>query len=107
VFIEVHKRFDPIYNDARERIRAMGDFGYFTAYMSQPKYQLLTFKSWAGKSSDISYYLNSHHIDFHVWACQGNAIPTRVYATAAKGVAKGKYWVWFVVIELIFLGSDN
>ena len=27
-----------------------------------------TFKAWAGKSSDISYYLNSHHIDFHEWA---------------------------------------
>ena len=34
--------------------------------MSQPKLQLSTFKAWAGLSSDISYYLNSHHIDFHV-----------------------------------------
>jgi hypothetical protein len=33
----------------------------------QPKQQLQTFKDWAGKSSDISYYLNSHHIDFHEW----------------------------------------
>jgi D-galacturonate reductase len=33
--------------------------------MSQPKIQLTTFKAWAGISSDISYYLNSHHIDFH------------------------------------------
>lgn len=31
--------------------------------MSQPKFQLETFKSWAGIDSDISYYLNSHHID--------------------------------------------
>lgn len=31
--------------------------------MSQPKSQLETFKSWAGIDSDISYYLNSHHID--------------------------------------------
>ena len=27
------------------------------AYMSQPKLQLETFRAWAGKSSDISYYL--------------------------------------------------
>jgi hypothetical protein len=33
------------------------------ADMSQPKFQLETFKSWAGIDSDISYYLNSHHID--------------------------------------------
>lgn len=31
--------------------------------MSQPKMQLETFKAWAGIDSDISYYLNSHHID--------------------------------------------
>lgn len=35
------------------------------SYMSQPKIQLQTFRAWAGISSDISYYLNSHHIDFH------------------------------------------
>lgn len=46
-------------------LQAMGDFSFINAYMSQPKFQLETFKSWAGKSSDISYYLNSHHIDFH------------------------------------------
>lgn len=63
--IEVHKRFDPMYADARDRIRGLGDFGYMNAYMSQPKMQLETFKAWAGKASDISYYLNSHHIDFH------------------------------------------
>ena len=65
VMIEVHKRFDPMYTDARDRIRGLGDFGYMSAYMSQPKMQLETFKAWAGKASDISYYLNSHHIDFH------------------------------------------
>ena len=27
-------------------------------------------KAWAGLGSDISYYLNSHHIDLHVWAMQ-------------------------------------
>lgn len=86
--IEVHKRFDPIYNDARQRIQNLGDFGYFTAFMSQPKMQLETFKDWAGISSDISYYLNSHHIDFHVWAMQGIAKPVSVYALASTGVAQ-------------------
>lgn len=37
-----------------------------TSDMSQPKFQLETFKSWAGIDSDISYYLNSHHIDVSV-----------------------------------------
>lgn len=86
--IEVHKRFDPIYNDARQRLQALGDFGYFTSFMSQPKIQLETFKDWAGLSSDISYYLNSHHVDFHVWAMQGIAKPVSVYATASTGVAE-------------------
>jgi D-galacturonate reductase len=68
--IEMHKRWDPIYVDARDRIKCMGGFSFFTSYMSQPKHQLQTFKAWAGKSSDISYYLNSHHIDYHEW-CVG------------------------------------
>ncbi len=59
--LKVHKRYDPIYVDARDRAKKLGDFSYMYAYMSQPKHQLDTFRSWAGKSSDISYYLNSHH----------------------------------------------
>mmetsp|Transcript_1098 Transcript_1098/g.3054 ORF Transcript_1098/g.3054 Transcript_1098/m.3054 type:complete len:416 (+) Transcript_1098:78-1325(+) len=86
--IEMHKRFDPVYDDARQRIQALGDFGHFVSYMSQPKLQLETFKEWAGISSDISYYLNAHHIDFHVWAMQGIAFPVSVHAFAATGVAE-------------------
>ena len=55
--------------------------------MSQPKFQLDTFRSWAGISSDISYYLNSHHIDFHCWSMIGKAIPVSVVGTASTGVA--------------------
>lgn len=69
--IEVHKRFDPVYNDARQRVQKLGDFNFFTSYMSQPKFQLETFRAWAGISSDISYYLNSHHVDLHCWMMQG------------------------------------
>lgn len=86
--IEVHKRFDLIYNDARQRLQTLGNFGYFTSFMSQPKMQLETFRDWAGISSDISYYLNSHHVDFHVWAMQGIAKPVSVYATASTGTAE-------------------
>jgi D-galacturonate reductase len=87
VAVEVHKRWDPIYVDARDRLRKYGDFSYLNAYMSQPKIQLETFAAWAGLSSDISYYLNSHHIDFHEWVLEGGrARPLRVYAMAAKGV---------------------
>ena len=46
--IEVHKRFDPIYNDARMRIQKLGKFNYFTSYMSQTKFQLETFSAWVG-----------------------------------------------------------
>jgi D-galacturonate reductase len=85
---EVHKRFDPIYVDARDRLRALGDFSYMTAYMSQPKRQLSTFSAWAGKSpTDISYYLNSHHVDFCEWALRGRARAVRVTAMASTGVA--------------------
>jgi len=87
ITVEYHKRWDPMYADARERIRNLGDFSYYQSYMSQPKFQLHTFSAWAGKDSDISYYLNSHHIDFHCWCMQGIARPTRIIAMRANGIA--------------------
>jgi D-galacturonate reductase len=87
VAMEVHKRWDPIYADARDRIRELGDFSFFNAYMSQPKSQLETFRAWAGRSSDISYYLNAHHVDFHHWSVGAFAVPVSVTAIAATGVA--------------------
>jgi D-galacturonate reductase len=91
VAVEVHKRLDPFYADARDRVRGgLGNFQYMYAYMSQPKHQLETFKAWAGKSSDISYYLNSHHIDWSEWTLAGVARPIRVTATGSTGVAKSK-----------------
>src|SRR5690606_800678 len=71
-------------------IRKLGQFSYFSSYMSQPKSQLDTFRAWAGKSSDISYYLNAHHIDFNVWAVSHMARPRIVFASAATGVARSK-----------------
>ena len=88
VAMEVHKRWDPIYADARDRSRNLGDLSHFNAYMSQPKSQLETFRAWAGKSSDISYYLNAHHIDFSVWAASSFARPVSVHASAATGWAQ-------------------
>lgn len=90
VAMEVHKRWDPIYADARDRIRQLGEFSFFSSFMSQPKYQLETFRSWAGKSSDISYYLNAHHIDFNVWSVGHGARPLSVTALASCGVAKAQ-----------------
>ena len=49
-----------------------------------------TTQAWAGKSSDISYYLNSHHVDFHEWCCSGKARPERVIALSSTGVAQAK-----------------
>lgn len=77
VCIEVHKRWDPIYTDSRDRIQKLGPFSFLTSYMSQPKHQLETFKAWAGKGSDISYYLNSHHIDYHEWCVGESSRPIR------------------------------
>lgn len=90
VCVEVHKRLDPFYADARDRALPLGPLQHMSSYMSQPKHQLDTFKSWAGKSSDISYYLNSHHVDFSEWAFHGRARPIRVTASASTGVAKSK-----------------
>jgi D-galacturonate reductase len=90
VCMEVHKRWDPIYADACDRIRSLGDFSLFHAYMSQPKSQLDSFKSWAGKSSDISYYLNAHHLDFLCHSLTGKARPLMVTAMASNGVAQSK-----------------
>jgi D-galacturonate reductase len=87
VAVEVHKRWDPIYSDARDRMKSLGPFSYLYSYMSQPKHQLETFRSWAGKSSDISYYLNSHHVDFHEWVVGETSRPTKVTAMASTGVA--------------------
>jgi len=88
VFVEHHKRFDPAYADARHKALKLGDFNYFYSYMSQPKSQLETFKAWAGKDSDISYYLNSHHIDIcESMVSQLGFKPMRVTASGAKGIA--------------------
>lgn len=87
VYIEHHKRFDSAYADARNRAvnGSLGDFNYFYSYMSQPKTQLETFKAWVGES-DISYYLNSHHID----VCESmvpDYRPVKVTASASTGIA--------------------
>ena len=89
IAMEVHKRWDPTYSDAREKLRKLGDASYFASYMSQPKSQLESFRTWAGISSDISYYLNAHHIDFHAWTLEGRAKPVAVMASASEGVARG------------------
>ncbi|TVY51720.1 hypothetical protein LSUE1_G010324, partial [Lachnellula suecica] len=90
VYIEHHKRYDPAYADARYKSEKLGDFNYFYSYMSQPKSQLETFKAWAGVDSDISYYLNSHHIDIcESMVSSKGYVPVKVSASASKGVAVG------------------
>lgn len=87
VFVEHHKRFDPAYADARARAKTLGEFNYFCSYMSQPKSQLETFKAWAGRDSDISYYLNSHHVDI----CESmvpDYKPVRITASGSRGTAE-------------------
>ncbi|KAK3995550.1 hypothetical protein QBC44DRAFT_283566 [Cladorrhinum sp. PSN332] len=88
VYVEHHKRYDPAYADAKFRAKKLGDFNYFYSYMSQPKFQLETFKAWAGIDSDISYYLNSHHVDIcDSMVSQLGYVPVKVSASASKGTA--------------------
>ncbi|MCJ1416766.1 hypothetical protein MMC32_003104 [Xylographa parallela] len=87
VFIEHHKRFDPAYSDAKAKAKELGDFNYFYSYMSQPKFQLETFKAWAGRDSDISYYLNSHHVDICESMVPGYR-PVKVTANGSRGTAE-------------------
>ena len=39
------------------------------------------------KQINFSYYLSSHHIDICCWILQDIAVPTRVVASAATGIA--------------------
>ena len=90
---ELHKRWDPFYADASDRISSgsLGSLVYYYAYMSQPKSQLSTFSGWINdKSTDISYYLNSHHVDFLCNALTANSLrakPSSVFAAASHGLA--------------------
>lgn len=89
VYVEHHKRYDPAYADAKSRSRGLGDFNYFYSYMSQPKSQLETFKAWAGQDSDISYYLNSHHVDICEWMVrEAGWRPATVRASASVGISE-------------------
>jgi D-galacturonate reductase len=89
VYVEHHKRFDPAYADAKFKAKNLGDFNYFYSYMSQPKSQLETFKAWAGRESDISYYLNSHHVDVCEWMVRDAGWrPTTVRASASVGISE-------------------
>ncbi|PWN48312.1 NAD(P)-binding protein [Violaceomyces palustris] len=114
--VEHHKRFDPAYADGREKARSdLGDLSYFYSYMSQPKNQLSTFKAWAGIESDISYYLNSHHIDIALWMTKGKAVPYRVTASGSRGIAnsppydciKGTEDTISLLVDFAILGSDG
>lgn len=111
-----HKRYDPVYSSAHQQSKNIGDFSYWYSYMSQPKSQLQTFAAWAGIDSDISQYLNSHHvgaslsrmtfpalltyeknqkkiqkfekqIDIHCWFMEGLFKPVKVTASASTGIA--------------------
>ena len=51
--------YDPAYADAKGRAKNLGEFNFFSAWMSQPKSQLETFRAWARKDSDIRFVLSS------------------------------------------------
>jgi len=86
VYIEHHKPFDPAYADARNRAKTLGNFNYLYSYMSQPMSQLETFKACAGKDSDISNHLNSHHVDICA-SIVPDYTPVVVKASGSAGTA--------------------
>lgn len=51
ICVEMHKRFDPAYATGHQKAKTVGDFNFFSSYMSQPKTQLETFAAWAGRDS--------------------------------------------------------
>jgi len=51
--------YDPVYSDAKAKVKALGEFNFYNAWMSQPKSQLETFRAWAGKDSDIRLASNT------------------------------------------------
>ena len=57
--VEVHKRWDPIYTDARDRLQRLGHFSYLTSYMSQPKYQVELSIKTSSSSSPSARHLQS------------------------------------------------
>ncbi|MBS3136589.1 Gfo/Idh/MocA family oxidoreductase [Candidatus Woesearchaeota archaeon] len=89
VGVELHKQFDKQYADARHKIRNAGSFVNFNSRHSQPYTQLGIFSSWLQRgASDISYYLNSHHVGYHVLAMEKIARPIQVKAYASNGIAR-------------------
>ena len=117
IAIEVHKRFDLIYADARDRVGSLGPFSYFTAH-EPAEASARHFSRMGGQvvghfvrrrrrrapppppppprrraqppPSRRSYYLNSHHVDFHSWCMHGRARAERVTALASDGVATAR-----------------
>ena len=89
VAMEVHKRWDPIYADARDRIRQLGEFSFFQSFMSQPKYQLETFRPGPANratSVTISTRTTSTSTVWSVGTCRPADCQSR--ALASTGVAK-------------------
>ena len=72
-------RFDPVYSDAKARAQTLGEFNFFSAWMSQPKSQLETFRAWAGKDSDIRSVIRSCAFQGRGW----NEVLTQFYAGTA------------------------
>lgn len=91
--IENHKRYDPVYADFKARVDELGDFSFFSAYMSQPDCQAKHYHRVNSKATDVSLYLNSHHIDYHCWLMGSKAIPIRVTAHASTGILANSYGI--------------
>ena len=91
--IENHKRYDPVYADFKARVDELGDFSFFSAYMSQPECQARHYHPVNINATDVSLYLNSHHIDYHAWLMGSKAIPIRVTAHASTGVLEKSYGI--------------
>jgi D-galacturonate reductase len=89
--VENHKRYDPIYAHFKQTVGELGEFSYFSSYMSQPACQARHYQSRGASSTDVSFYLNSHHVDFHAWLMGNRSIPLTITAHGSRGVLEQRY----------------
>lgn len=90
LMVEYHKRWDPVYRDALERLTicpTTDAVSYFYSWMSQPKRQVTGAFSQHLHSTDINFYLNSHHVDFHCLVMKRlGYVPISVSAVGSNGI---------------------
>lgn len=91
--VENHKRYDPVYSHFKDTVAALGELSYFSAYMSQPACQARHYCSNGRTSTDVSFYLNAHHVDLHAWFMGERSRPMQVTAFGSFGILQREHGI--------------